>query len=256
MVQFLATLLAGIMSFVVAYWTVSRQEKLSAEKKATADRAVAENAATIALYKLIDCGEILGSMRNLLDEQFITAAIDGYASEPFQIVRPMQGKDYPPERVNLDEVSFLAKSKNIDLISDISLVYRRTINCTHLSETHSRERIALHEWIHSLPGHTGDLNGDIAQDAIPIEFRSQFERRSANLNLIIASWIDQLEDTISLTESVIDRLGKASKAEFGDQFLTLAVQFPSAPISFEDVRGACLAASSRFIIKCEQSSSA
>lgn len=240
--QFMVTLIAGIISFLVAYWTITRQEKLSAEKKTAADRSAAEDAVTRAFYKLLDCGEILGSMRNLIDQQFAAAAMDGYATEPFQVIRPTQGKDYSPERVELSEVSFLAKSKNIELISDISLVYRRTINCVHLSEAHSRERIAMHNWLQNLPGHEGDLEGDIATDAIPMEHRSQFERRAANLNIIIWSWVDQMEASITLTEQVIEQLGRASKAEFGDDFPTILASFPAKRLTMEEVQRAYKAA--------------
>lgn len=233
--QFLTTLCAGLISFFIANWTVRRQDRLLKEKKAAEDRVLAEDAVTRAFYKLIDCGEILGSMRNLLDEQFRVGAVDGYATEPYQIIRPSQGKDYSPERVQLSEIAFLSKVKDINLISDISLVYRRTVNCIHLSEAHSKERTAMHDWIQGLQGHEGTLDGDIANDVFPIEHRPQFERRAANLNLTISSWVEQIEDTIPLIEDVIERLGKASKAEFGERFPTLQVSFPANKITLSDI---------------------
>lgn len=233
--QFFTTLCAGLISFFIAYWTVKRQDKLLKEKKVAEDRAAAEDAVTRAFYKLMDCGEILGSMRNLLDEQFRVGAIDGYATEPYQIIRPSQGKDYSPERVQLSEIAFLSKAKDIDLIADISLIYRRTVNCIHLSDAHSKERTAMHDWIQSLQGHQGSLVGDIASDAFPIKHRSQFDRRAANLNLLISSWVEQIEDTIPLVEEVIERLGKASKEEFGEGFPTLQAIYPPYKLTMSDI---------------------
>lgn len=243
-VQFLVTLLAGAISFFVARVTVAHQEKIAAKKAVVAEKAAAGDAVTLAFYKLIDCGEILAGMRNLLDEQFIEAIAD----EPYQIIRPSQGQDYPPSRVELSEVAFLSRAKDIALISDISLVYRRTINCVNLLEAYSKERIDLHQWMQNLPGYKGELVDEIASDAFPIKFKDQFERRAANLNLTITSWLEQIEDTIVLVEDVIDRLGKSSKSEFGQDFPIIQAQFPSISLSLEDIRRSCMARGIKFTL--------
>lgn len=94
--------------------------------------------------------------------------------------------------------------------------------------------------------HEGELQGDVANDRFPVEFQAQFERKAANLNLIIASWVEQVEDTIVLIESVFERLGKASKAEFGSDFLVLQAEFPRILSTLEDIRRACEGGNIRF----------
>lgn len=240
-VQFFVTLLAGGISLYVARTTLAHQDRLTVEKSAAAELAVAGDAATVALYKLIDCGEILASMRNSLDEQFIYSSANIKVQEPYQSIRPSNGQDYPPSRVELSEIRFLIKSTDIELVSDIALVYRRTINCNHLSDSYSKLRVELHEWVQGLPGHEGSLNGDIANDRVPIRFKDQYERRMADLNLIVYSLVDQVDDTVTLIEDVVDRLGVASRAEFGNDFLAIKASFPRVPITLADIRRACLA---------------
>lgn len=233
-IQVFATLLGGILSLVVALIAISKQEKRNRKKEEADAKRAAENAVNLAVNKVLEYGEILGGLRNLLDGQFRQAAAEGYGGEPYQIVRPTQGQDYPPRPVDLSEILFLTRSDDVQLISDIALVYRRTLNCIHMSQVHSRDRVAFSDWIQALPGHTGELLGDIAKDSIPIEFVPMFERRAANLNLIIASLVEQLEDTIPLLEEVLVRLGKACKAEFGKDFSIYIGEFPATPISGEE----------------------
>ncbi|MEL5879768.1 hypothetical protein [Cereibacter sphaeroides] len=245
-VQFLATLLAGAISFFVARETVAHQEAVSARKAAATEATTAGNAVTLAFFKIIECGEILAGMRNLLDEQFLAASAERYAIEPFQIIRPITGQDYPPRRVELSEIAFLSNSNSIDLISDIALVYRRTINCVHLSDVYSKSRVELHDWLQHLPGHRGSLKGDLASDEFPIDHEDGFNRRAANLNLIIASLVCQIDETIALVEDVVDRLGAASKLEFGMSFPVIKAQYPRILMRIDDIRRACIASETRF----------
>lgn len=245
-VQFVVTLLAGAISLLVARKTIAHQEKVYAEKALRAERAAAGDAVTLAFHKLLDCGEVMGSMMRHLDDQFRTAAGDGYAAEPYQLIRPSIGRDYAPDCVSLSEVSFLSKLGDLTLIGDIGLIYQRTINCVDLCQRHSDERIAFHEWVMGLPGHKGDLQGDIAKDSIPVEFMPQFIRYAANLNVIIGSWVEQLDDSIKLVEDVLDRLRKAAKKEFGKDFPTIIASYPSASATIEDIRVSCKVSGVRF----------
>lgn len=247
-VQFSVALLAGVISLMVALITISKNESIAAQKAISLETTAAMNAVTLAFYKLIDCGEILGGMRNLLDEQFIQASADGYASEPYQIVRPAQGQDFLPKRVELNEVLFLVKAKDIALISEISLVYRRTLNCIHLSELHSKERIDFQEWLQGLPGYKGELSGEVASDAFPVEYKDRFDRRAANLNLIITSLVEQVEDTLVLFEDVMARLGKAAKLEFGQEFPVIEAEMPRKLAMLSDIRQACIASKIKFVL--------
>lgn len=243
-VQFLVTLLAGIISLFVARMTVAHQDKIATAKAIAAEKTAAGDAVTLAFYKLIECGEILAGMRNLLDEQFIEMDAD----EPYQIVRPSQGQDFPPRRVELSEIAFLSKARDISLISDVFLVYRRAINCVHLLQAHSKERNDLSEWMQALPGYKGRLVGNLANDAFPLQFKDHFERRAANLNLTISSLVEQIEDTIVLVEDVIERLGKSSKTEFGQDFPVFQAEFPRISPSIDDIRRSCIRRGIRFVL--------
>lgn len=245
-VQFFVTLLAGAISLLVARKAIAHQERVSSEKAMRAEKVAAGDAVTLAFHKLLDCGEIMGSMMRHLDDQFRTAAGDGYAAEPYQMIHPSIGRDYAPDRVSLSEVSFLSKAGDLTLIGDIGLIYRRTLNCVDLCQRHSVERIAFHEWVMGLPGHQGDLQGDIAKDSIPVEFMPQFIRHAANLNMIIVSWVEQLEDSIKLVEDVLARLSQAAKKEFGKDFPTIVASYPSIPATIEDIRASCKASGVRF----------
>lgn len=143
-VQFGVTLLAGAISLLVARKTIAHQERVSAEKAMVTEKAAAGDAVTLAFHKLLDCGEVMGSMMRHLEDQFRAAASDGYAAEPYQLVRPSIGRDYAADRVSLSEVAFLSKAGDLTLIGDIGLVYRRTLNCVDLCQRHSVERIAFH----------------------------------------------------------------------------------------------------------------
>ncbi len=245
-VQFLVTLLAGALSYYVARTMLVRQEKIAEAKVRASEQQVAKDALIVASNKLIECGEILAGMRNLMDEQFIDAALEGMVHEPFQTIRSTVGVDYTPEKVLLSEVFFLYRAKDVELINDLQLVYRRTINCTHLSETYSNLRVAMHGWMQSLPGYSGVLDGEIADESFPAEHLPKFERKAADLNRIIESLVSQLDDTIALTESVICRLGKAGKTEFGQDFLVFDSEFPSVLLRLEDLRLASKAADKKF----------
>lgn len=98
----------------------------------------------------------------------------------------------------------------------------------------------------SLPGHQGDLQGDIAKDSIPVEFMPQFIQHAANLNMIIISWVEQLEDSIKLVEDVLVRLSQAAKKEFGKDFPTIVASYPSIPATIEDIRASCKVSGVRF----------
>lgn len=235
LVQFAVTLMAGGLSFVIARMAISHQERINAEKASAIDLRLAGDGVMTAVFKLFDCGEILGGMRDLVTNQFRDAELRGFCPEPFAIIRATQGRDYSPERVLLSEISFLVKNREAELISDISLVYRRTLNCVHLSETHSADRVVFDEWTQNLPGHSGDLQGDLAGDTFSSDHLDGFNRRSANLNSTLASWIEQLDDTIVLVEDVTKRLGLACKKEFGKEFTTLSAEFPAKPITFGEI---------------------
>ncbi len=238
--QFLVTLLAAALSVFVAKYTVQKSARVDMEKLRLERLEDAKSKALTVALKIMNYGELLAGIERHLSRQFRQAETDGCANtEPYQIIRPAQGKDIPPEVIMTSEMSFLIDQHKFELISNIALLYRRTLNATHLISEHSVQRSDLEHWLHGLPGHKGKLDGDIANDAIPVEFADAYTRRAANLNILISEVVDQVDDTLALLPTVFEEFVGACQDEFGENFPRLKVSFPNEPITLTGVEAAC-----------------
>ncbi|MBW4962119.1 hypothetical protein [Sulfitobacter sp. CW3] len=250
--QFLVTLLAAALSFLVARWTLSKSAKTDMERLRLERRDQAQGKALTVAFKILNYGELLAGLERHLSKQFKQAALDGFESEPFQIIRPTQGKDFTPEIVNPSEMSFLIEQQKFDLMGQIMLLYRRTLNATHLMTFHSNERTAFEEWIHQLPGHEGKLDGDVANDAIPKEFEDGYNRRAANLNIIITDVVEQVDETLELLPMVFEEFVQACRAEFGEGFPQISAEYPHEKVDLETLRVICSSSGIPFRIGAAQ----
>ncbi len=253
--QFLVTLLAAALSYFVARYTVKKAAEIDKEQLRLERADEARSKALTVAIKITNYGDLLANVERHFTRQFRQAEIDGFLNgEPFQAIRPSQGRDFAPEVVNPSELSFLADLQKFELMSQVMLLYRRTLNVIHLITVHSKELVELEEWKQQLPGFKGNLDGDIANDGIPIEFADAFNRRAANLNILISEIVEQTDDTLELLPKVFQEYVQVCRAEFKGGFPQISFQYPREPITYEAIRSACLSSSIPFSISTAQSS--
>ncbi len=208
--------LATLAAALIAFWLGNRAEQRRRyEKQKNEDAANALS----GFLKLSQWTDLLINIEMFIDRSFKDAQENGLtAFDPYAMVNPAAGKFVEPEFLVSSEYSFLLTSEDYELVSHVGLVERRAASLNRVLEKYSSIHQEMQNWLESLPEIEREIDGPIASDKIPLRYKSHFDRRVAQLNLLVAGMIEHLHGDITLAKETTQRFGDVASNKFAPFF--------------------------------------
>jgi len=208
----LATLIAAFCVF----WLSNRRERKAREDEEL--KAAAANALS-GYFKLAKWCNLIANINLQIDRSDQAAKEHGLSSsEAFAVVGPSAGVFTEPEPLNASEFSFLLTKENFEIVTDVGLVEDRAINLHHLFQQYSALHIDLQVWLDTIPGFSRKLDGPIASDELPIEYKDRFDYRAAQLNQIIGGIVDTLDEEMAFSTATTQKFILAAHERYKPHF--------------------------------------
>jgi hypothetical protein len=208
----LATLIAAFCVF----WLGNRRERKAREHEEL--KAAAANALS-GYFKLAKWCNLIANINLQIDKSYQAAKEHGLSSsEAFAIVGPSAGVFTEPELLNASEFSFLLTKENFEIVTDVGLVEDRAINLHHLFQQYSALHIELQVWLDAIPGFSRKLDGPIASDQFPSEYKDRFDYRAAQLNQIIGGIVNTLEEDMAFSTKTTQKFILAAHERYKPHF--------------------------------------
>ncbi|UWP93157.1 hypothetical protein K3X13_04765 [Aliiroseovarius crassostreae] len=215
----MATLLGAGISTATALIVFTLNQKSERKKRDEERKRLEAGNAISGHIKLTQWANLLANIQSHIDRFYEEASQDDLqVYEPYQIVGPTAGLFLEPERLKAEEFAFLISEKESELISNMLLVEARASNTHHLLNEYSKQRLAFEEWLENLPGFKRELVGRISKESIPIEHKTNWDLRIAQLNVILGNIIENIEDDILLAENTTNEFARIAHHRFDDHF--------------------------------------
>ncbi|KEJ96037.1 hypothetical protein SAMN05444149_102395 [Pseudosulfitobacter pseudonitzschiae] len=208
----LATLIAAFCVFLLG----NRRERKTREFEEM--KAGAANAMS-GYFKLAKWCNLIANINLHIDKSYQAATEHGLSSnEAFAFVGPSAGTFAEPERLHASEFSFLLTKENFKIVEDVGLVEDRAINLHHLFQQYSELHLEFQTWLDTILGFSRKLDGPIASDQLPIEYKDRFEYRAAQLNQIIGGIVGGLEEDMAFSIDTTQKFIMAAHERYKPHF--------------------------------------
>lgn len=214
-----SSVVGGIVTLVAAFgvfWLGNQKERKAREDE---ERKIAAANALSGYFKLAKWSNLIANIDLQISKSIEAAAAHGLSSsEAFAIIGPSAGVFAEPELLKASEFGFLLTAENFELVDDVGRVEERAINLHHLFKQYSTMHIELQMWLEAIPGFSRKLDGPIATDKIPAEYKDKFDFRAAQLNQIMGGITEHLEkdkiSSIKTTQKFISAAHECYKPHF------------------------------------------
>lgn len=212
MVGGIATILAALLAFGLGYWE-DRKNRGDERLRAAAVNAMA------GYFKLAESANLVANIKSHIDKSYKAAEDAGLnQSEPFLTVGPSAGLFTEPERLKPQEYSFLMGKEHFDVIGEVLLVKQRAINLNHLFLQYTDMKIDFQKWLCNIESFERKMDGPLAADIIPPEYKLKFDVRGANLNQVIGSIIEHVRHDLLFAETVTNKFILVAHRKFNPHF--------------------------------------
>ena len=214
-----SSVVGGLVTLLAAFgvfWLGNRKERKIREDE---ERKKAAANALSGYFKLAKWSNLIANIDLQINKSVKSAAEHGLSSsEAFAIIGPSAGVFAEPEQLKASEFSFLLTAENFELVDDVGKVEERAINLHHLFNQYSTMHVELQMWLDTIPGFSRKLDGPIATDHFPVEYKDKFDFRAAQLNQIMAGIVEHLEQdkisSIKTTQKFISAAHECYKPHF------------------------------------------
>ncbi|GEM_PF-6842846 len=221
-VAFASALLGGLIS-TAASWLTTRQSIVANETTRQLEKREKEAFyAHQGLIKINQYANAAYSLKKMIDDQFDAANEAGHGDWlPVQKVRGTPKYDESFESFLSEEMVFLLKTKDSQMLGDMIVFEKRVVASLNNFHTYSEERI---EWSKKLqkgvigssqegiPSLSAELEGEFAMIA---------DAEAAFLTELLGGIMEMLDRDTKDGFSLLHRYNRAAKDEYGDLFPTL-----------------------------------
>ena len=200
--------------------------QLSERKKAERNelKTQAANAAS-GYFKLLELANLGANIDKIIDDAFHKTKRAGLNSEDaFNYVPASVGTFLGPERLTADEIRFLLTKEFSSAISNVQDVEGKMLNNLVIWESYSDLKKDMGDWLMSQPGIERQFDGIISHEKIPKELQAIYAIKSGQLNLILGTLTENLDQDIPAASEALDCYIKAARARFGDLFPELKIE--------------------------------
>ncbi|WP_127748432.1 hypothetical protein [Parasedimentitalea marina] len=202
----------------------------SLERKKREEERIRNNAssAVSGFLKLTRWANLVANVDEHINKFYEEANAHGHeADQAFQIVGPSVGKFLEPDRLTVEEYSFLLSKEHSELIGKIQMVEERAANLLQLLDQYSSDYLEFSKWLHTVPGFSRELDGPIAKSKIPKKYMAQVDEHGAQLNRILAGITEHIGEDLVTATQVIQEYGQVAHDEFKPYIEKLSFEYPS-----------------------------
>lgn len=229
LIAFSAALLGGLISFG-ASWFTTRQSINAAETTRKNEKREREAFyAHQGLIKIQQYANAVFSAKKLINDQFDAAYAEDHGDwRPVQKVQEMLSADAKFERFLAEEMVFLLRTKDAQLLGDMIIFEKRVISSLHSLEAYSGKR---KKWTEKLEANVvAVLHGKGTTLSADLEGKEAMiaDAEAAALDGIIGHTMETLCRDVIDGKSLLERYNVAAKQEYGNLFPTLKFEAPNA----------------------------
>lgn len=197
------------------------EDQAAVDAQRTEDRLRREAAGAMNTYfKVSRYANSILAVKSTIEQRYAEVQAETDELEnPCQIVGPISGRFVEPERLKSDEFRFLFTKENFLVAGEIEDLESASILMMSLVQEYTAMQFELQKWLDDLPGVDRKIEGMIGSDMIPTEMEGRLNRRISQMNILIGSIIEIVEQKNPTPKEVMEHFIAAAVASpFGKYF--------------------------------------
>ncbi|MCZ8333360.1 MAG: hypothetical protein O9328_03770 [Rhodobacteraceae bacterium] len=221
------SLVGGGISAVTAVLMFSLAQRVDRKKRESDAKKLSAVKAFSALQKIMHIANINENLARQIDREFKDASEtrEIHQVDPAHVVRPLIGAPHDVERITPEEILFLAKSGNGDLIAEIWEIQQRTLNNDHLVKYFNELKTDYADFMESCAESVQEMRPEGATLELKGTQVFRAVSKTGRMNTVLVGLVSNLESDRVQSKSVVERFLSAAVAEFGSDFPAKTVEW-------------------------------
>lgn len=228
-IPFASAALGGAASITASVVAFKLSNASNEKAKKDEEKRLSAMAAMSGYFKILHCVNTFSNVKLHIDDSYRQAHESGFKGhEPYQYVAPSVGRFFVPEKLKSEEFSFLLLNNEVDVINNIDIIVSRAFNTLELLDKYSELRLEMMSWVNEIPELERVIDGANATDIIPTKYKSRFEAREIQLNLLLWGIIEDLDGDRDLSIKTIEGFVDSAHKTYSPYFpkITMATKEP------------------------------
>ena len=220
------TLVGGAISLATTYLMFNKTQSTEREKREKENKKRLALSAFNGFRKLLEVSNGLENIKLHIDEGFEAAEKNGGLDlDPYIKILPFVGARGIYKDLVSEELFFLTKLKNSELISELDVIIRRARNNEVVIEKYSELRQDINSFLETRIGTDTSADGTLVSGTIATSDKVVLDLRGGLLNNVLGTLMEHLEADCVKARKICSEYLEAAQAEYQDDFPKIKLEW-------------------------------